>query len=118
MRLTSGTDWLEVEAPPPPTGFDGATIDPDVLLSVSFHVTGFSGADQSWVPRSDWNGFLNEFTALEASRRGEAQLAGANPREFHLRFYVYDGVGHTAVEGLVARRSGRSREEFGTRVEF
>ena len=118
MRLNNGTDWLELEAAPPPAGFDGAAIEPDVLLSVSFQVASFRGTDQSWVERSDWDGFLKELTALEASRSGEAVLLGASPSEFQLRFYVYDSLGHPAVKGILGRSSGHYRTEFGSRVEF
>jgi hypothetical protein len=118
MRLNNGTDWLELEAAPPPPGFHGAAIEPDVLLNVSFQVASFHGTDQSWVERSDWDGFLQEFTALEASRTGEAVLPGASPDEFELRFYVYDSLGHPAVKGILGRRSGHDRTEFGSRVEF
>jgi len=110
MRLIHGTDWLEIDAAQP--------VDPDVLLNVSFHVSGFSGADQSWVARRDWDGFLADLCALEASRRGAALLAGANPEEFQLRFYTYDSVGHTAVDGMLARKNGGSLGEFGARIEF
>ena len=118
MRLTNGVDWLEIAAAPPPSGFAGSAVDPDVLLNVAFQVTGFGGADQSWVERSDWDAFLTEFAVLEAGRRGEALLTGANAEEFRLRFYVYDAAGHPAVDGRLARRDGRGREQHGAKVSF
>lgn len=117
MRFTDGDDVLSIDAAEFPSGFHGSEIDPDVLLNVKVQLRGYMAADQMWVEAGDWCEFVRQFTELERTRRGEAELLGGSPDELRLRFYVYSATGQAAVEGHLARR-GPTEEHQHVRLEF
>lgn len=88
---------LEVAELGPP----GTPADDDLLLNVSVVVGSYSVADQCWVVDRDWHGFMVELCQLERTRRGHADLVGASPDEFKIRFANTDDVGHMSVSGTV-----------------
>jgi hypothetical protein len=82
--------WVESTAP-----------DRDVLLSVHVEMGPYSGTDDSWVARSDWDAFVKQLRALEKSRQGTAVLSGAMPSNFSLTFSSADAAGHLSVTGIL-----------------
>jgi hypothetical protein len=86
-------------------GAPGTPADGDVLVNVAVDAGGFAAADQSWIVRDAWRGFIAELRELESSRRGSATLIAASPEDLRLEFFATDRAGHMGVRGQVARRT-------------
>jgi hypothetical protein len=99
----------------------GSLAADDRRIKVSVTCGGFSVHDREvWVSAAAWARFDRELHALEASRRGEAQLVSQSPQDLRLRLYAWDSAGHIAVEGHVGKHlAAASRaHEIGLRFAF
>lgn len=68
-------------------------------LSLDFSSHGFSGANELWVASDALTAFCQALVALARTRRGEARLAGADPRELTLRLFALDDGESLGIEG-------------------
>jgi hypothetical protein len=82
-------------------GQGGVPSDPEFAV---FAKSGtFSGSNPSvCVRRPDWDAFIAALERLEASRSGEAAVAGMSPGELELRIAAIDRLGHMAAVGHVS----------------
>jgi hypothetical protein len=85
------------------------------FFDVDVRIGGMNAGTGVIVARSDWEAFVASLTELEKSRRGEAILRGADPRELNLCIYAADRAGHMAIRGEIDRVDLESRAKFSFR---
>ncbi|WP_152539354.1 WapI family immunity protein [Methylomicrobium lacus] len=76
----------------------------DASFAIEFRVEGFSGSGPTWVDLLTLQSFVKQLRALEVSRKGEAAMESMTPREFELRIWATDGLGHMALKGRLSHR--------------
>jgi len=86
-------------------GPPGTPADEDLLLNVTVTVGGYAAADQVWILKDQFDGFLDDLSELERARRGRAELEAASRDEFVMTIRSTDAAGHLAVEGHVGDRT-------------
>ena len=108
LRFWQGEDYFELAvAPEEDASLQGHG---DAYVTVEVRSNGFGGHNDLWVSAESLRGFCRALVALEASRRGAAELESISPDELHLKVSSITSRGHVAVSGktgyLVQQESG------------
>jgi hypothetical protein len=108
LRFWQGENYLELDASPE----EDASLQSygDAYVTVAVCSNGFRGHNDLWVSGESLRRFCRALVALEASRRGAAELESISPDELHLKVHSVTSRGHVAVSGrtgyLVQHESG------------
>ena len=117
MRFWQGDDYFQLDVSPEEDTSLQSYGDAYVTVEVNSH--GFRGHNDLWVSAENLRGFCRALVALEASRRGAAELESISPDELHVEVHSVTSRGHVAVSGktgyLIHHESGGFRHavEFG-----
>ena len=90
----------------------------DVRISALIKSNGFRGHNDISLDGKDFDSFCRALIALEASRQGEAKIAGMSPNAFELTIGSLDFLGHIGVWGKTGYHVMSPRKDFFHAVEF
>ncbi|HEY8560879.1 MAG TPA: hypothetical protein VIL74_10945 [Pyrinomonadaceae bacterium] len=90
----------------------------DAYVSIEVCSNRFTGHNDLWVHRNSLRAFCRSLMALEASRRGKAELESMSPDELYLKVYSVDSVGHVAVSGKTGYWIQNDNAGFWHGIEF
>ena len=116
LRFWEGENYLELEVlPEEDTSLQSYG---DAYVTVEVSSNGFRGHNDLWVSSESLRGFCRALVALEASRRGEAELESISPDELHLKVHSISSRGHVAVSGKTGYLIQHESGGFWHAVEF
>ena len=90
----------------------------DAYVTVEVRSSSFRGHNDLWVSGESLRGFCRALVALEASRRGAAELESISPDELRLKVHSVSSRGHVAVSGKTGYLIQHESGGFWHSVEF
>lgn len=86
----------------------------DTQFEIKIQSFGFAGQGWAWVSAACLAAFVEQLRTLELERQGCAEIESISPRQFWLRIWAIDRLGHTALTG---RLTGRL-QKYETQLTF
>ena len=116
LRFWQGENYFELEVAPE----EDASLQSygDAYVTVEVSSNGFRGHNDLWVSAESLRGFCRALVALEASRRGAAELESISPDELRLKVHSVTSRGHVAVSGKTGHLIQHESGGFWHSVEF
>ncbi len=105
MLLGKSNNFVEILVAEVQPSIAGSTDGGDIRVKIRVQYDTFSASTFDWVMLPEWEKFLEQLVKLEAVRVGNAVLVGASPDQLQLRIFVWDALGHMAIEGHIGNRS-------------
>ena len=108
LRFWQGENYFKLEVLPEEN--ESLQSYGDAYVTVAISSNGYRGHNDLWVSAGSLRSFCRALVALEASRRGAAELESISPDELTLKVHSVTSRGHVAVSGktgyLVQHESG------------
>ena len=116
LRFWQGENYFELEVAPE----EDVSLQSygDAYVTVEVSSNGFRGHNDLWVSAEGLRGFCRALVALEASRRGTAELESISPDELRLKVHSVTSRGHVAVSGKTGYLIQHESGGFWHSVEF